>query len=176
MRGKSNCPSCCAEQRFYDFVEQANQAVFDNGYANRALNLDAEQVPGAYDLVYVDTPYISQRGVGVDYYSFYHFLEGLTMYDQWGQHLDLRSKHRRLKVQPNDWAHKKRIHAAFERLFRRYRDSIIVVSYRSDGLPSEPELASLLKRYKQHVQVEYLKYTYALSSNSNSQEMLLIGT
>jgi adenine-specific DNA-methyltransferase len=162
------------EQRFYDLAVQANQAVFDNGYANCASNLDAEHVPGEYDLVYVDTPYISKRGVGVDYYSFYHFLEGLTMYDEWGQHIDRRSKHRRLKVQPNDWANKRRIHAAFDNLFERYRDSILVVSYRSDGLPSELELSSLLQRYKQHVQVQRLPYTYALSNNSESQEMLLI--
>jgi adenine-specific DNA methylase len=164
------------EQKFYEFVEQANQAVFDNGYTNHVLNLDAAQVPGRYDLVYVDTPYISERGVGVDYRSFYHFLEGLTMYDEWGQHLDLRSKHRRLKVQPNDWTNKKRIQAAFDTLFERYRDSIIVVSYRDDGIPSATELASLLKQYKRRVQIECLAYTYALSNNSDSQEMLLIGT
>ena len=36
--------------------------------------LDALDVPGDYDLVYVDTPYIPKSGVGVDYQDFYHFL------------------------------------------------------------------------------------------------------
>ena len=142
-----------------------------------ALNVDAADVPGDYDLVYIDTPYISKRGVAVDYLDFYHFLEGLTMYDEWEKHIDYRSKHRRLKRRPSAWTDKNQIHAAFERLFERFQHSIIVVSYRSDGIPSEAELVSLLKQYKQHVRVEHFgQYKYALSTNSEAKEILLIGT
>jgi adenine-specific DNA-methyltransferase len=164
------------EEWFQVFIREANQAIFDNGQSNRALNFDAVNVPGEYDLVYIDTPYISKKGVAVDYLDFYHFLEGMTMYDEWGQHIDRRSKHRRLKRQPSEWTDKKRIHTAFERLFRRYQNSIIVVSYRSDGIPSEAKLISLLKQYKQNVRVEHFgQYKYVLSTNSKSKEILLIG-
>jgi len=164
------------DEWFCTFVEEANRAVFDNGQANRALNCDAVDVPGAYDLVYIDPPYISGRGVAVDYRGFYHFLEGLTMYDEWGQHIDRRSKHRRLKPQPNEWTDKKRICAAFDRLFHRFRESILVVSYRSDGIPSQSDLVSLLKWYKRDVHVEHFgQYTYVLSTDSGSGEILLIG-
>ena len=162
---------------FREFVAEANRAVFDNGQQNRALNSDAPEVHGDYDLVYIDPPYISGAGVGVDYYSFYHFLEGLTMYDEWGDHIDLRSKHHRLKPRPSDWANKYRIHQAFDRLFGRYRHNILVVSYRSDGIPSETELVSLLKKYKRQVRVEHFgRYQYVLSANAKSKEILLIGT
>ncbi len=165
------------DEWFRIFIGEANQAVFDNGQPNRALNLDAIEVPGKYDLVYIDTPHITRRGIAVDYRHFYHFLEGLTMYDEWDQQLDRRSKHRRLKPQPSEWTDKNRIHTAFDRLFRRYLDSIIVVSYRSDGIPSESELTTLLKRYKRHVRVEHFgQYKYVLSINSESSEILLIGT
>jgi adenine-specific DNA-methyltransferase len=165
------------EEWFRVFAEEANQAVFDNGLAHHALNLDAVDVPGEYDLVYIDTPYISKRGTAVDYLDFYHFLEGLTMYDEWGAHIDRRSKHRRLKPRPSEWTDKTRIHAAFDRLFRRYRNSILVVSYRSDGIPSETELVSLLRQYKRQVRVEHFgQYRYVLSTNSESGEILLIGT
>jgi len=30
------------------------------------------------DLVYIDTPYISAKGIGVNYFDFYHFLEGIV--------------------------------------------------------------------------------------------------
>ena len=73
------------DEWFRVFVAEANQAVFDNGQANRALNLDAVDVPGDYDLVYLDPPYISGSGTAVDYLDFYHFLEGLLIYDDWGQ-------------------------------------------------------------------------------------------
>jgi len=139
------------------------------------LNLDAAEAPGEYDLVYLDPPYISRRGVAVDYFDFYHFLEGLAMYDQWGQHIDYASKHRRLMPRPSPWTDKRQIHGAFEQLFRRYRDSLIVVSYRRDGIPSETELASLLGHYKQ-VRVEHFgQYKYVLSTDAESGELLLIG-
>jgi adenine-specific DNA methylase len=162
---------------FREFVAEGNRAVFDNGQVNRALNYDALHVPGDYDLVYVDTPYISRRGVPVDYRDFYHFLEGLAEYDYWPSRVDRTSKHRRLKPLPNDWTDKKRIRTAFERLFNRYAKSILVVSYRSDGIPPEPELISILKAHKREVRVEhYGQYKYVLSKNGQSEEMLLIGT
>ncbi len=164
------------EQWFRTFVSEANEGVFDNGQENVALNCDAMDVPGAYDLVYIDTPYISGRGVPVDYRDFYHFLEGLTMYDVWGAHVDYDSKHRRLKPQPSVWTDRTLIYDAFEQLFRRYQDSIIVVSYRSDGVPSRRELTDLLARYKQQVRVaDYGTYQYVLSTNAKSKELLLIG-
>ncbi len=165
------------EQWFRTFVQEANEAVFDNNQDNQAFNFDALEVPGEYDLVYIDTPYISRRGVPVDYRDFYHFLEGMTMYDEWDEYVDYGSKHRRLKPQQSDWTDKNLIHEAFDRLFRRYENSIVVVSYRSDGIPSEKELMALLKRYKSRLRVEhYGKYQYVLSTNAKSKEILLIGS
>jgi adenine-specific DNA methylase len=159
------------------FVMEANSAIFDNGRDNRALNLDALDVPGMFDLVYIDTPYISSRGVAVDYLDFYHFLEGLTMYDDWAQYIDFSSKHRRFQRVDTDWTNKERITRAFDRLFARYNSSILVVSYRSDGIPSEAQLVRLLQCHKSDVRVEhYGRYKYALSTNGESREMLLIGT
>lgn len=165
------------DEWFRNFVNEANRAVFDNGMTNRALNVDALEISDDYDLVYIDTPYISKYGVGVDYRDFYHFLEGLTMYDEWGKHVDQQSKHRRLLPQKSEWADKKRIYSAFDRLFRQFADSHLVVSYRSDGIPSESELIALLKKYKRHVRAEhYGQYKYVLSTNAESKEVLISGT
>ena len=164
------------ERWFRTFCRQANDAVFDNGRPNRALNHNACEAPGQYDLVYVDTPYISNKGAGVDYRDFYHFLEGLTLYDRWPSLIDRRSRHLRLRRQANEWSDKRRVHAAFQRLFDRFRDSVLVVSYRSDGIPSEQELVSLLRQVKRDVRVEHFgRYQYALSTNAESKEILLIG-
>lgn len=165
------------EASFRSFVGQANRAVIDNGKRNRAVNYDAAAVPGDYDLVYIDPPYISGRGIAVDYLAFYHFLEGLTMYDEWEERIDRRSKHRRMLPQSSEWTDKGRIHAAFARLFERYRKSIIIVSYRSDGIPTVSELAQLLRQFKDEVRTERRgRYRYALSTNGASEEILLIGT
>lgn len=162
---------------FRQFAAAANQAVFDNGRSNRAVCYDALDVPGEFDLVYIDPPYISKQGTGTDYRDFYHFLEGLTCYDEWEQHIDYRSRHRRLIPVKTPWADKHRILAAFEALFQRYRSSILVVSYRSDGIPSPEELVHLLSRFKKQVQmVTYGRYQYVLSTNTASREILLTGT
>ena len=165
------------DEWFRIFVQEVNEAVFDNGQRNAALNMDAADAPNEYDLVYIDTPYISKTGSSVDYHWYYHFLEGLAMYDSWGEMIEYSSKHLRLKPRQSEWVNKRKIHAAFDSVFRRHKDSTIVVSYRSDGIPSERELLHLLQRYKRHVTVRhYGKYQYVLSTNNRSREILLIGT
>jgi adenine-specific DNA methylase len=152
-----------------------NQAVFSNGQQNKALNLDVFNIEGKFDLVYIDTPYISKKGVGVDYFGFYHFLEGLLNYSRWGEMIDYRTKHRRLKENGSVWIDKNQILSAFDKLFAKFKNSILVVSYRSDGIPSITDLVDLLKKYK--TDVEELKrknYKYVLSTN-HSEEVLLIG-
>jgi DNA adenine methylase/adenine-specific DNA-methyltransferase len=125
--------------------------------------------------VYIDTPYISRRGVGVDYFGFYHFLEGLLNYAKWSEMIDYETKHKRLKGNGSVWTDKTRIFSAFDRLFGKFKDSIIVVSYRADGIPSVGELVSLLKKYKFDVEeVKRKNYKYVLSTN-NSEEVLLVG-
>lgn len=165
------------QEWFIKFCDEANNAVFDNGFANSALNLDAIEIENNYDLIYIDTPYISNKGIGVDYRDFYHFLEGLSEYSTWHNRVDFDSKHRRLIKYPNSWTNKNHIFNAFENLFEHFKDSTLVISYRSDGIPSENELISILKKYKKDVTcMQYGKYKYALSNNSKSRELLLIGT
>lgn len=164
------------EDWFRYFVQEANAAIFDNGCQNVALNCDAIEVKGDFDLVYIDPPYISRKGVAVDYLEFYHFLEGLAAYEQWEHEVDYRTKHRRWKRKKNRWTDKKQIYTAFNELFERYSNSIIVVSYRSDGTPAVHELAALLRRFKRTVEIhDYGQYQYALSKNTKSAEVLLIG-
>ncbi|MEA3310477.1 MAG: DNA adenine methylase [Chloroflexota bacterium] len=160
---------------FQEIITEANRAAFDNGQANRALHQDALDIPNEYDLVYIDTPYISARGTSVNYRNFYHFLEGLTDYDHWKDKIAYQSKHRRLKRRPCVWTDKEQIYTAFERLFAHYQESILVVSYRSDGIPTGEEILGLLQQYKSQVRVaQYGQYKYVLSRNKHSQELLFI--
>ncbi|AGC48129.1 hypothetical protein MYSTI_06856 [Myxococcus stipitatus DSM 14675] len=153
---------------------EASRAVFDNGRANRATCGDAALLPGRADLAYLDPPYISGKGVGVDYRGFYHFLEGLTEYARWPELVDGEYKHRPYRRVDSPWTRPGRIASAFDEVFERWRDSILVVSYRSDGIPSVAELKRLLGRHKKRVVVRTLEYQYALSRNQTSREVLLI--
>jgi len=163
------------EVHFRSFVGEVNALVVDNGRTNRALNENAWDVEGDYDLVYVDPPYISQRGVGVDYHHFYHFLEGLAQYEEWPTLVDYRSKHRRLKPMYNPWVDPAAIHSAFARLLDRFRDAILVISYRADGIPSIADLEEMVQRVKRRVRVHRLDgYQYVLSTRRTA-EVLIIG-
>jgi len=164
------------EDHFRKYVGEANQAVFDSGVACRAVCGDAASVGGDFDLVYIDPPYISSKGVGVDYRDFYHFLEGLVDYETWPKRLDRSRKHLPLRSERSPWCDSGQILNLFEKLFERYSESTLVVSYRSDGIPSEEELVGLLKRYKRHVRSHHFGgYKYVLSTNDSSREILLIG-
>ncbi len=163
------------EVHFRRFAEEANRAIFCNRKQNKALNMDVFDIQDHYDIVYIDTPYISKKGVGVDYFGFYHFLEGLVNYSKWPKMIDYETKHKRLKGNVNVWGNKDKISLAFDKLFRKFQKSILIVSYRSDGIPSIDELACLLKKYKSNVEeIKRKDYKYVLSTN-NSEEVLLIG-
>ena len=162
---------------FRKFANEVNEAVFSNGHNNRAFNYDIFDFPrNDFDLVYIDTPYISPKGVGVDYLDFYHFLEGIVNYNDWEFLIDTRYKHKKIKKRENPWSDKNKIHGAFDKLFEKFHDSILVVSYRSPGIPSESELIGILKKYKQNVDIKKRDYKYVLSNNNiKSGEILLIG-
>lgn len=160
---------------FRKFSQEVNSIIFPNGRQNRAFCEDVFSIKPNYDLVYIDTPYTSEKGIGVDYLDFYHFLEGLVDYDKWPDHVDYNYKHRRLKGGKSVFCQKDKIYDAFNRLFRYFKDSIIVVSYRSHGIPSEEEMVELLSRYKNDVKVHHMGYQYVLS-HLNGKEILLIGT
>jgi adenine-specific DNA-methyltransferase len=163
------------ESHFRKFAAEANAAVFNNSRANRALNQEVMTLPNDCDLVYIDPPYMSQKGISVDYHAFYHFLQGLTCYDQWGGMVDYATRHRCLKRRASPWNNPKQILGAFDALIDRFAASILVISYRSDGIPSQDMLADLLFKHKRSVIRAALPQQYALSRNTRSEELLLIG-
>lgn len=164
------------EAHFRAAAAEANAAVFDNGQSNTALCRDALDAPTGCELVYIDPPYINARGVGVDYHGFYHFLEGLTGYEHWPANLDTSRKHRPLCAQPSPWTDPDAITDAFEAVFARYRNSILLVSYRSDGIPSQDRLIDLLRGYKRRVVEANTRHKYVLSTRAQTHELLLIAS
>lgn len=161
------------EDHFRKFADEANNAVFDNEKKNAAFHSDIFDLDIKADLVYIDTPYISSKGIGVNYFDFYHFLEGIIFYDQWPNLIDEKSKHKKIKNGKNEWCNKGEIHEAFEKLLEKFKDSILVVSYRDDGTPTIKELVKMLEKYKKSIEVKKLDYKYVLS-NGTSKEVLII--
>lgn len=162
------------ETHFRTFVKEANQAVFDNGERCVSFNSDALELENNYDLIYIDTPYLNDKGVGVDYADFYHFLNGLVNYETWEQLIDYKSKHLRLRREYSIWNDKSHIVEGFERLIDHFQQSILAFSYRSNGIPSIDEILSLLNQRGRRTTVHYSRdIKYALS-DTKSKEVLIV--
>ncbi len=163
------------QDHFRRFAKDANAAVIDGQGRCRATCMDASEAETGYNLVYIDPPYVNHAGTGVDYHRFYHFLEGLVRYEEWPLLIDHRFKHRPLARLDQPWSDARRIKTMFQAIFTRFRDSILALSYRSDGVPTIGELVSMMRDVKRRVRVvEGPSYQYALSTNSESSEVLLI--
>ena len=159
---------------FRKFVEEANNAVFDNGKVCRSINQNIFDVEPHYDFVYIDTPYLNDSGVGVDYADFYHFLNGLVDYDNWATRIDYDSKHLRLFRQQNDWNNSNTIHLAFERLFVQFQNSTLAISYRSNGIPTIEELVGILERLGKNVRIYQSGCIKYVLSTKRSNEVLIV--
>jgi adenine-specific DNA methylase len=163
------------EEHFYKFVKEINRAIFDNNHTHKAYNKDIFSLDIQVDLVYLDTPYIPQKGSLTHYRDFYHFLDGLSDYEHWQEKIDYQSKHKKLKSIYNIWEDKKNILQGFEDLIEKFKESIIVISYRADGIPSIDEIVSILEKNAKKVRIEMIDYKYVLSKKQNLKEVLIIG-
>jgi len=161
-------------EHFINFVREINFLVFDNGRTNKALHSDILNITGSFDLVYLDPPYISAKNIAVDYRDFYHFFEGMVNYRNWQSMIDYRSKHLRLIAKSNPWNDKDLIRATFRNAFDRFRDNMIAVSYRADGIPTVAEIQEDLGMFKKHIHTFTSdQYKYVLS-NSVGKEVLVV--
>jgi len=165
------------EYHFRKFAKLANAAVVNGGShsfsrCQDAIGFESNEM----DLVYLDPPYVSSSGTGVDYHDFYHFLEGMMHYDQWPSMIDRTSKHLRLTSENNGWCNQRTNKKMFRLIFERYASCILAVSYRSDGTPSIEALVSMIGYFKKSVSViDMSRNQYALSKRKNTREMLIIG-
>ena len=169
------------EQQFLEAIASINAAVFDNGLQNLSVCGDAMKVPGDVpDMVYMDPPYYTPLSDN-EYVRRYHFVEGLAR-DWKGVEIQEHTKTKKFKSYPTPFSTRAGAFDAFDKLFCRYRDSILVVSYSSNSLPTRDEMIALMKKYKKRVDVVPIDYTYffanqgtAKTHRNNVQEYLFVG-
>jgi len=69
---------------------------------------------------------------------------------------------------------------AFDSIFKRYRKSILIVSYSSNSLPNMEDMIAMMKKYKEKVEVVPIDYRYSFNTKANTErnevkEYLFIG-
>lgn len=169
-------------QQFLEAVETINQAVFDNGCHNLACNGDAMELQcDPPDLVYIDPPYFSPLSDN-EYVRRYHFVEGLAR-DWKGVDIQQDTLTKKFRSYPTPFSTRKGAAEAFDALFQKYADSILIVSYSSNSIPTKYEMTTLLAKYKNHVKAIPVDYRYSfgnqganVNENKNQvQEYLFVG-
>ncbi|MBI4222593.1 MAG: DNA methyltransferase, partial [Planctomycetes bacterium] len=160
------------------FNEEVSGKVFSNGSKHEAISHDILDIEdGGFDLVYLDPPYArADEKMPKDYRELYHFLDGMVGYDNWAENIDLNTKNKRLIRQKNHWNEGK-IENNFDALFKKFKDSIIVLSYGEPGYPSIYKIKKLLLKYKSKVRIAKKEYKYKLNHRNGHglYEVLIIG-
>lgn len=152
--------------QFLECVRAVNQAVFDNGRQNRSRWGNALGMKGdTADLVYIDPPYFTPKSDN-EYVRRYHFLEGLAR-DWKGVEIQQDTKTKKFKNYPTPFSTRGGAAKAFGTLFSRFRDSLLMVSYSSNSLPTKEEIVDMLKKCKQHVDVVPIDYRYNFGNRSD---------
>ena len=153
------------KQHFIENIEAFNKAVFCNGYQNESNNSDIYKLKASPDLVYFDPPYYTPKSDN-DYTRRYHFVEGLVK--EWeGLEIQENTKTKKFKRYDTPFARKDTVEAAFEELFKKFKDSILVVSYSSNGLPNKSSLLEMLKKYKKEVIVHQVEHLYSFGTHAH---------
>ncbi len=165
------------EMLFRQFTEELNQFQFLQVPNVEIVNHPALECPQVADLIYIDTPYFNKNSSGLSYHSRYHFLEGLVFYEDIPAYVNYNKANREIEIHKNsEFETRSRYLNELDELLGHYPNSMVMMSYTSEGYPSIEELDTLLRRHKQHVEVIYFgKYNFALNrSNKNRQEVLFI--
>ena len=133
------------QEHFLEQVQAFNRVVFDNGKNSTAKRADVfgagpDTDAAEVDLVYLDPPYVPRADDNC-YMKRYHFLEGLSCYWKDCRIME-KTKVKKIEKPFTPFSYRKTAVAAFDQLFRRYRNSIIVLSYSSNGFPDREEFGN----------------------------------
>lgn len=168
--------------QFLEAVDTVNAAVFNNGKQNKARNGDAMTLQYREQcLVYIDPPYYSPLSDN-EYVRRYHFVEGLAR-DWQGVEIQEHTLTKKFKSYPTPFSSRKGATEAFDMLFKRFRESVLVVSYSSNSQPTLDEMVAIMAKHKSHVEVVPVDYKYSIGNqgtrvgdNKNDvQEYIFVG-
>jgi DNA adenine methylase/adenine-specific DNA-methyltransferase len=166
------------QEHFLEQIDVYNEAVFDNNKMNSSSHGNIFDVTPGFDLVYMDPPYVPRSDDNC-YMKRYHFLEGLSCYWE-HQEILTNTRVKKIKKPYTPFSYRKDCIAAFESLFRKFRNSILVLSYSSNGYPDLEILTGLMGKYKKDIEVlekdhRYHFGTHKAVKRSEVKEYLILG-
>lgn len=165
------------EDLFRKFCKEANSYIIDNGKKNKSINSSALKCKKTADLIYIDPPYVSEKGSHVDYHSRYHFLEALVHYEDFRKKIKFDKLNHEVQIGKSlEFETKKNIKVDIEKIIKKYQEKIIVFSYRNYGIPSIQEIEEIfIKNNMTYTIYTINDHSYALNlSNKILVEYLFV--
>jgi len=170
------------QEHFQEQAEVYNRVIFDNCRKNRAFHGDIFNFNTSHykpDLVYMDPPYVPRSDDNC-YVKRYHFLEGLSKYWE-DEEILYNTKVRKIAKKYTPFSYRRTAIEAFDGMFRKFRESTLVLSYSSNGYPDLEILTDLMGRYKKDVRVCEKEHRYHFGNHrsvkrATVQEYLIIGS
>ncbi len=171
------------EKYFKHFASEINGLIFDSGKECFATNESIFDIdPYGFDLVYIDLPYIQKSGISEssNYLKIYHFLEGISRYDEWSDLIDYNTiNHRLMDIEGQNDFTRRNMREKIEEIFLKFQKNKIVFSYKKGGTPSVESIKKLLEKSGKRVYSKSVHYKYALNhqngDSKNNREVLIIG-
>jgi adenine-specific DNA-methyltransferase len=137
---------------------------------------DIAELDIGYDLVYLDPPYVSQSRTGDDYLRRYHFLEGLSTYNEWDKMINLTSSNKSFTTIDyiSKWQSKKEFRSLLFDTIKKHKKSIVVLSYISGAYPSEEDIEEFFRSTFRRTYTLKKEFCHALAKDKKV-ELLFIG-
>lgn len=168
------------ERPFVELMKKANNELIKTNFIGTQpvsyLDcIDASETKSGYDLVYLDPPYVSNKS-DTDYMDRYHFLEGICEYHDWAEKIDHTKSIKSLSKTNaiKEWNHR---HYFKDRLFDlidHHKNSIVVLSYVAEAIPSQDELISFFQSAFSKTVFATTDLSHALAKTKKT-EILIIG-
>ena len=160
---------------FTHFADELNHYQFENPGNIVISNESALTCHQTADIVYIDPPYFNKSS-SITYHTRYHFLEGLTHYELIEDYINKKKKNKEIQINKNlEFEQKTCFVQQLSDLFAKYKDSIIAMSYTTNGYPSIDEIVKIMSQYKEYVVVKNLGHiAFALNKNNGTREEVLI--
>jgi adenine-specific DNA-methyltransferase len=128
-----------------------------------------DDVVNVVDTVYLDPPYFRKKKPNKDYIEYYHFLEGMSKYDEWKNVIDYTSPNRKFNTEHSEIYTINDPYEMFAKIIQKFSKRNLVISYNEGGVPTVEEIETMLRNSKRNVVVIQTNYQYALSKKKQKE-------